>query len=156
MSFPTQPSVIELTNGRGSNRSVILVDKNKRWLTRVRWSTRNGIWLISRGGPVALKTVIASAHDFEVARELAHKMALFGDEDMRTHPTPQENDILSSEELAQITEIMNDAETSARLNDWENEFCDSIRERILEYGVRARISAKQWEVIDRIEKKLYG
>jgi hypothetical protein len=75
---------------------------------------------------------------------------------MRTRPTPQDHDILSEDELSRINEILGDAENSARLSDWENEFCDSVRDRILEYGNRARISAKQWDVLDRIENKLYG
>lgn len=75
---------------------------------------------------------------------------------MKTQPTPQDHDILDDDELARIREILSDAESSPRLSDWETEFCDSIRDRITEYGARARISAKQWDVIDRIEARLYG
>ena len=75
---------------------------------------------------------------------------------MRTHPTPQDHDTLDDDDLARLQEICLDAESSARLNSWETEFIDSIRDRIMEYGARARISARQWEVIDRIEGKLYG
>lgn len=75
---------------------------------------------------------------------------------MRTKPTPQEHDELDDDELKRIKEILSDAETSARLNNWETEFCDSIRDRITEYGNRARISDAQWGVIERIESKLYG
>lgn len=76
--------------------------------------------------------------------------------EMKTRPTPQDHDTLDDDELARIKEILSDAETSSRLNDWEEEFCNSIRDRVTEYGARARISAKQWEIIDRIEGKLYG
>lgn len=75
---------------------------------------------------------------------------------MKTRPTPQDHDTLDDDELARIKEICDDAERSARLNDWETEFIDSIRDRVTEYGAHARISAKQWEIIDRIEGKLYG
>ena len=73
---------------------------------------------------------------------------------MRTRPTPQDHDVLSEDELARIRDIMADAEFSSNLTLWEEEFCDSIRERIAEYGGRARISDRQWEVIDRIEGKV--
>lgn len=75
---------------------------------------------------------------------------------MRTHPTPQDHDTLDEDDLTRIKEICADAESSARLNDWETEFIDSIRDRVTEYGARARISAKQWDIIERIEQKLYG
>lgn len=75
---------------------------------------------------------------------------------MRTHPTPQDHDTLGEGELDRIKEICADAESSARLNGWETEFIDSIRDRVTEYGARARISAKQWDIIERIEQKLYG
>ena len=74
---------------------------------------------------------------------------------MKTKPTPQDHDTLDDDELARIKEILSDAERSARLTDWETEFCDSIRDRVEEYGHRARISARQWEVIERMGK-LYG
>ena len=75
---------------------------------------------------------------------------------MKTRPTPLDHDILDDDELARLREILSDAEHSARLSDWEANFCDDIRERVLEYAERTRISAKQWEVIDRIESKLCG
>lgn len=75
---------------------------------------------------------------------------------MRTRPTPQDHDTLDGEELTRLQEILSDAETSSRLNGWEEEFCDSVRDRVEQYGARARISAKQWEIIDRIEAKLHG
>ena len=75
---------------------------------------------------------------------------------MRTMPTPQEHDVLSGSELAQIKEICADAKFAGALNDWETEFIDSIRDRVKDYGDKARISEKQWEVLERIEAKLYG
>lgn len=75
---------------------------------------------------------------------------------MKTRPTPQDHDILDDHDLARLREILSDAEHSARLTDWEANFCDDIRDRVLEYAERTRISAKQWEVIERIEGKLYG
>ena len=75
---------------------------------------------------------------------------------MRTRPTPQDHDVLDDEEYSRIKEILSDAESSSRLNDWETEFCDSVRDRIEEYQQKVRISAKQWEVLERIEGKLYG
>ena len=75
---------------------------------------------------------------------------------MKTQPTPQEHDILSEDELARLREILSDAEHSARLSDWEMNFCDDLRDRVLDYAERTRVSARQWEVIERIEGRLYG
>jgi len=72
---------------------------------------------------------------------------------MKIHHT--DSDIIDSDQLARVTEILSDAETSTRLSQWENEFCDSLRDRVLEYGERVRISTKQLAIIDRIESKLY-
>lgn len=65
------------------------------------------------------------------------------------------DDELDDEELSRIEEILRDAETSTQLTPWEDEFCDSLRDRVAIYGARTRISDKQMEIIDRIERKLW-
>ena len=59
-------------------------------------------------------------------------------------------------DFPRIEEILNDAEDSHRLNDWEIEFCDSLRGAAETYGADMIVSERQWQVIDRIERKLYG
>jgi hypothetical protein len=75
MSLQIQPGVIEQRHGRGSNRKVLLL-RDGKWLARIRWAPTHKLWVISRGGHLALDKIVASAHDFEEARELAHKMVL--------------------------------------------------------------------------------
>lgn len=41
-----------------------------------------------------------------------------------------------------------------KLSSWENDFIDSISERVEEFGQDVFMSDKQWNVIERIEKKL--
>lgn len=41
-----------------------------------------------------------------------------------------------------------------KLSTWETEFVDSFIERVEEYGVDIKISAKQQEILDRIEEKI--
>ena len=57
------------------------------------------------------------------------------------------------EELGRVQELLADAE-HADLSDWEQDFLESLEERIDEWGERTFISIKQWEVIERIEEKL--
>jgi hypothetical protein len=44
------------------------------------------------------------------------------------------------------------------LTEWEQGFVDSINGRFVAYGTRVFVSEKQWNIIDRIERKLraYG
>ena len=60
------------------------------------------------------------------------------------------------DDLPALQEILNDAESTSRLTSWEQDFIDDLRDRVLTYGKRTRVSPKQQEIIDRIEKKLYG
>ena len=62
------------------------------------------------------------------------------------------------DEIERINEILADAEgpNGMDLTDREQEFCDSMRERVEQYGRRTFISDKQMEVLDRIEAKLSG
>jgi hypothetical protein len=77
VSLKTQPAVIEQRHGRGSSRRVLLISTawHKQWLARVAWSDKRKLWIVTKGGNLALDKVVASAHDFESARELAHKVA---------------------------------------------------------------------------------
>ena len=62
---------------------------------------------------------------------------------------------MSDEEFAFLQEVLKDAESSARLSQWEEEFCDDFRGRLLMYRGNTRVSDRQWEIIRRIEGKIY-
>lgn len=63
---------------------------------------------------------------------------------------------LSDEEYDGLVELLKDAEICARLTQWEEEFLADIRERVMTYEEDTRISDKQWQVLRRIEGKVYG
>lgn len=67
-----------------------------------------------------------------------------------------DDDSLEEEEFSELNEILTDAESSTRLTDWEASFCDDMRERVLQYGDRTRVSDRQWEVLQRIAGKMHG
>lgn len=63
---------------------------------------------------------------------------------------------LSDKELTQLHELLSDAETCARLSQWEREFCDNMQGRLLVYKAETRVSDAQWNVLHRIERKVYA
>jgi len=62
---------------------------------------------------------------------------------------------LDDKELAELKEILSDSESCARLSQWEEEFLDNFRTRILTYGNDTAVSDKQWQIIHRIQEKVY-
>ena len=64
--------------------------------------------------------------------------------------------MIDKERLKQLEELLSDAEACARLTDWEEEFLDSMREKVLTYGIRLNLSDKQEDVLERIESKVYA
>jgi hypothetical protein len=61
------------------------------------------------------------------------------------------------DDYERVREILRDAELhAARLTDWEQEFAEDMRERVRRYGDVTHISEKQMEIINRIERKIYG
>jgi len=40
------------------------------------------------------------------------------------------------------------------LNDWEKKFMEDLLERFRRWGMKTKISPKQWEVITRISEKI--
>jgi len=40
------------------------------------------------------------------------------------------------------------------LTDWEKKFMEDILERFRQWGIKTKISPKQWEVITRISEKI--
>ncbi len=63
---------------------------------------------------------------------------------------------MTPEEHAQLTEILRDAESCARLSDWEERFVDELRDRVLISKQDTRVSEKQWVAIRKIEEKVYA
>jgi hypothetical protein len=58
-------------------------------------------------------------------------------------------------DILRLERVFEEAEDNPdELTEWEQEFLESLSERIEQYGDRTRISVKQWAVIERIEGKL--
>lgn len=70
---------------------------------------------------------------------------------------PLHPDELTADELADIEDMLRKAEIYFdKLTEWEDEFLDTIRSRIEQYGERTHLSAKQMEIVERIQHKLSG
>ena len=63
---------------------------------------------------------------------------------------------MTEQEHRELTEILRDAESCARLSQWEEEFCSDMRGRLLTRGDAFNVSDKQWATIRRIEGKVYA
>jgi hypothetical protein len=64
--------------------------------------------------------------------------------------------ILDEQQVERLRELLFDAESCARLLQWEEEFLDDMRSRFLVHAEKMRISDKQWEILRRIEEKVYA
>lgn len=58
--------------------------------------------------------------------------------------------------LAFFEELYADAQATTRLSQWDMKFLDSLNERVTVYRDRTYLSARQLEVLKRIETTLYG
>jgi hypothetical protein len=68
------------------------------------------------------------------------------------------DDVIPPGDYDRVVELCKDAVEAAqmgRLTKWEEQFIEDIDGRLAEYGKNTRLSEKQWEVIDRLEKKVY-
>jgi hypothetical protein len=74
---------------------------------------------------------------------------------MKFNPSSDPSNDLG-DNLPRVTEVLEDAAHSARLNNWETNFCDDLRDRVATYGEKTRMTGKQWEAFEKIENKLYG
>ncbi len=63
---------------------------------------------------------------------------------------------MTDQEHRELVEILKDAESCPRLSQWEDEFCSDMRDCVLVQGVALNVSEKQWQVIHRIEGKIYA
>ncbi len=65
-------------------------------------------------------------------------------------------DDLDPKAYANLQELLKDAEACTRLSQWEEEFLSEMRDRVLLYKERTRISDAQWSALHRIEGKVYA
>ena len=65
-------------------------------------------------------------------------------------------DDLDPKAYAGLQELLKDAESCARLSQWEDEFLSDMRDRVLLYKEHTRVSDAQWTVLRRIEGKVYA
>lgn len=63
---------------------------------------------------------------------------------------------LSEDQTTWLEELLKDCESTTRLNDWEGNFVDGIRDRFLQHRERTRISPRQMEILRKIEAKVYA
>lgn len=63
--------------------------------------------------------------------------------------------MLIGDDVIWLKEILHDAESCARLTDWEENFLDDMRVKVMGYGSRTHVSERQMEVLKRIEEKIY-
>ena len=64
--------------------------------------------------------------------------------------------MIDAERLKRLKELLSDAESCARLTQWEEEFCDDMRTRALTQGIAMNLSDAQERVLSRIEEKVYA
>lgn len=62
---------------------------------------------------------------------------------------------MTEQEYRWATEVLRDAESHHRLTQWEEEFCDDMRARLLSQGEGYPISDRQLQTIRRVEEKIY-
>jgi hypothetical protein len=65
-------------------------------------------------------------------------------------PVPAPNSI----ELLQVILTTAAKTEPGILTEWEMDFCNNVRTRLLRYGRRLHVSGKMWAILDRIETKL--
>ena len=65
-------------------------------------------------------------------------------------------DTLNPTAFKNLKELLSDAESCARLSNWEEQFLNSMRERVLQYGDRVTLSPAQQDALSRIEGKVYA
>lgn len=71
---------------------------------------------------------------------------------------PEDDNLLTSEEYKKYLEILKDTETTyaGRLTDWQVNFSQDMLEKFTRYEKTVRCSPKQKEMLDKIEKAMYG
>lgn len=78
-------------------------------------------------------------------------MALFPDN--RSDQQPSEAEEIGME-IGRVRDMLADSETCELLTEWEQKFCADMAERVDRFAEATRMSEKQWDVFERIEKKM--
>ncbi len=63
---------------------------------------------------------------------------------------------MEDQDLQELNTLIHDAENCPRLNDFERQFLADLNDRLVLYDKKTRITDKQQEIIDRIERKVYA
>lgn len=63
---------------------------------------------------------------------------------------------MNDRDYAELVELLKDAESCARLNNWEEDFLSSMRDRVLTQGRAVRVSEKQDASLNKIREKVYA
>lgn len=64
---------------------------------------------------------------------------------------------MTEKELGRLDDILKDAKAHpSRLSTWENTFMASIQSGRAMFGADINFSEKQWEILTRIERKLFA
>ena len=64
--------------------------------------------------------------------------------------------MITPERLKRLKELLADAEMCPRLSQYEEEFCDGMRQRAEQYGENTNLSDAQERVLTNIEAKVYA
>ena len=75
---------------------------------------------------------------------------------MKYTQLPNGPTIRGDEREAWLRELLDDAARCGRLSAWEENFVHDVALRLAEWGGDLRLSAKQIEVLERIEKKVHA
>jgi len=63
---------------------------------------------------------------------------------------------LTDEQFSEVSELLTDALNHRNLSEWEKGFVADFNERLHANGERMLISARQWDVLERLKGKVYG
>lgn len=63
---------------------------------------------------------------------------------------------MEARQYRELVELLSDAQDCHRLTQWEQEFIDSMQQRVDAMGNRIQISTKQDEILNRIKVIVYA
>jgi hypothetical protein len=63
---------------------------------------------------------------------------------------------ISDEQHAKLLELLTDAANHSELTRWESDFVADFTKKLSEWGERINVSPRQWDVFERLSKKVYA
>jgi len=63
---------------------------------------------------------------------------------------------ITEDQFNVVSELLTDALNSPRLSEWERGFATDFNGRLHERQLRMLISARQWDVLERLKEKVYA